>query len=457
MTAVSDLVLERHVDPATRQEMIRTGLKAAFVAAEHDPPGDLSARVSAFTGAGDLSAYLVQTWPQISKLANDRIVADDESPGASNLSSLREAILRGLLQPLSGEAEFLPATEAKVQDQLSANRYVGIGISLGIDKSNSFPEMVGVFPAGPAAKAGALRGDLIVEIDGISSKSIPLHQIVSRLRGEEGSALTVVVQRPDGSNRRTLDMVRGVVPRQTVRGYQQTGADQWDCRVEPDGSIAYLKIDEIGASALDELRHYERRLADEGIRALILDFRGESAGDLRYAVTLADGLLPGGVIGRVKTRQRVTTYYADADCLFRDWPLAVLVDEQTNGTYAWVAAALHDRRGAVLVGVRAIDRQFVTSFVELPGAEGALRLATAELQPGNDSRRNISGGYLELQGDYEFHHRGEMSLVGEAEPLTTNEIDEGQPSRTGEQAQPTDPVLTKAIEVLRSKHSTRGQ
>jgi carboxyl-terminal processing protease len=430
MTAVADLILARHIDPPARQEMIRTGLKAAFVAAEHDPPSDLSARVSTLANHDDLAEYVRQIWPQIGDLQSrmeDRSKAADVP---TNLSLLRSSVLRGMLKPVVGEPDVLSATEAKVQAQLAANRYVGLGIALGVDDEQSYPQIREAFPAGAAAKAGALKDDLILEIDGIGTKGTPLQEIVGRLRGEEGSAITIVVRRPDESSRRRLNKVRAVVPRQTVQGYRNTGPDQWDCRVEADAPIAYLRISEIGASVLDELRQYERRLLAEGMRALILDFRGQSDRDLHYAVTLADGLLDGGVIGHVKTRWDSKTYQADADCLFRDWPLAVLVDERTHGTYAWVAAALQKQRGAVVVGDRPFDREpFITNVVELPGAEGLLRLATTQLQCAGDSELAVRNGYLDLEPDFKLNRS-----------LTAEEVAEAE-----------DPVVSTAIEVLRSK------
>ena len=71
---------------------------------------------------------------------------------------------------------------------------------------------------------------------------------------------------------------------------------------------------------------------------------------MHSAVLLADSLLERGAIGRVRTARGETTYQADADALFRGWPIAVLVDQNTSGTAEWLAAALQDNHRAVIVG-----------------------------------------------------------------------------------------------------------
>ena len=68
------------------------------------------------------------------------------------------------------------------------------------------------------------------------------------------------------------------------------------------------------------------------------------------AVLVADSLLEQGTIGRVRTTRGQTTYQADSDALFRGWPIAVLVDQNTAGAAEWLAAALQDNHRAVVVG-----------------------------------------------------------------------------------------------------------
>src|SRR5262249_36850210 len=149
------------------------------------------------------------------------------------------------------------------------------------------------------------------------------------LRGPEGTEVTMHVRRPGSSDTRAMKMVRAVVPFTSVEGYQRRGEDDWDYRASGDGSIAYLRMSGVQISTPHELKQLEGRLRREGFRALVLDLRfsrGERAQD---ALLVADALLAGGVIWRERdSRGRVMEHRADPDCLFRDWPVTVLVSSR---------------------------------------------------------------------------------------------------------------------------------
>ena len=218
-----------------------------------------------------------------------------------------------------------------MNEQLRGNRYVGIGIQLAGNEKEQFPQIVIPFRRGAARTAGAKPGDLMVEIDGKSTKGVlDLEKIVEWLRGEEGTPVTVVVRQPGAAEPRTLKMVRAVIPLDSVLGYRRAGEDGWDYRIDRDAGIAYVWVQSIKSSTLHELRQVERRLRADGAKAVVLDLRF-SAGDghLHDVALLADGLLDGGLMWSVRGKDgKATEYRADREALFRGWPLVVLV----NGT-----------------------------------------------------------------------------------------------------------------------------
>jgi carboxyl-terminal processing protease len=150
---------------------------------------------------------------------------------------------------------------------------------------------------------------------------------------------------------RVLKVTRGLLPRKTVAGIRNRADGTRDVLIRGTDSIGYLKFEEISGSTPHELRALARRLEDDGARALILDLRPAHLAHLHPTVLLADALLDGGTIGRVRTRERVETFRAEPGALFRGWPLAVLVDGNTSGATEWLAAALQDNHRAIVVGV----------------------------------------------------------------------------------------------------------
>jgi C-terminal processing protease CtpA/Prc len=154
--------------------------------------------------------------------------------------------------------------------------------------------------------------------------------------------------------------------------------------------IAVLQIDRVSASTAQELRAWEIKLQNAGAQAVVLDMRG--VGDVgpesyHAAVLLADSLIDGKPIGNLRTRERVQEFAADREALFRDMPLAIVVNKHTGGAAEWVAAALQDsnpanpaqptKRRAVIVGQPTRGANLITSAIPVPGAEEVLMVATA--------------------------------------------------------------------------------
>src|SRR5262249_41502319 len=182
-----------------------------------------------------------------------------------------------------GRPHFIPADTFKVHEASSANRYVGIGIQIRKDDKEELTHIVLPFPGGAARKAGSKPGDLIVEVDGENMKGRTIQEVVKKLRGEEGTRVTVVVRQPGATETRTLKMIRAVVPFTSVAGYRRTGEESWDFRVDPELPVAYLRVFAISISTLHELRKLEKQLLTDGTPAVVLDLRANPGGDLRAA------------------------------------------------------------------------------------------------------------------------------------------------------------------------------
>jgi carboxyl-terminal processing protease len=279
-------------------------------------------------------------------------------------------------------------------EQTEGNRYVGIHIALGTNDQEKRPSIFEVIEGGPADRAGVKKDDLIDQIDGVDTKGMKLREAVDRLRGQEGTDVTIQVRQPKTTKPRTYTITRGQHARSTVQGIHKRPAGGWDCRLDTIGPIGYLKISEITASTPHDLRKLARQLENHGHWGIVLDLRGLGGASVHPTVLLADSLLAGGVIGRVQTAQREVTFQSDSDALFRNSPIAVLVDNGTWGTAEWLAAALQDNHRATIVGVptysatngnRAgmIVSTDVRSRVSLGDGMGAIDLTTGRLKRGD--------------------------------------------------------------------------
>jgi carboxyl-terminal processing protease len=373
---ITDKVLGHHIDPPARQQMILTGIKALYRASGTAMPGGLSSRISLVTTSEELAALLEDVWPA----ATSKSITTEQ---------LEEALLNGLLTSVAGEPQLVPEKERKVQEQTEGNRYVGIHVALGMDDQEKRPKFTAVLEGGPADRAGIKREDLIEQIEGADTKGMSLRDAVDRLRGDEGTNVTIKVRQAGGGAPRTYTIVRGQHPRPSIEGWQKQPSGDWDYRMPGSESIAYVRLTELLGSTPHELRKLAVQLERSRTRAIIFDLRGVWSNSAHTALLVADSLLDHGTIGRVRTSHGDTTYQADADALFRGLPIAVLVDRNTSGASEWLAAALQDNKRAVVIGASTLSANInpgnavVKTLLPLKGGAWSLSLATGVLERGN--------------------------------------------------------------------------
>jgi carboxyl-terminal processing protease len=351
--------------------MILGGLRGAYKAAGRPLPAGLARRISALGDPGALLALMAEAWPE---------------PAAEHAKvDLGELMMDGLLATVPGGAELEPEKQRRVNESMEGNLYVGIHVALSRDEKNDLVLFGDVFEGGPADRAGVRRGDVLESTDGRPVKGRTLMDVVDQLRGPNGTDVVVGVRTPPNGPVRTLKMTRGMLPRTTVAGVRKRPGGGWDVCLDAKGAgpVGYLKVTEIMGSTPQEARAMAGRMEAEGAEALIVDLRGVRQASLHPTVLLADALLDGGTIGRVRGTDRVETFQADADTLFRGRPVAVLVDENSVGEAAWLAAALQDNRRAVVVGRPLQLSSAVTGRVPVLDGAYSLRMATGTLERGD--------------------------------------------------------------------------
>lgn len=431
--SVIDTVLDNHIDPPTRQQMVLFGAKLLYQAHEKPIPIDLSRRISRLSTDEEMFAYLESlnaSFPPHRKLRTDNI------------------IIGGLLRAVPGGSVLIDAEQARVQNQLAANRYVGIGIALAM--KNNLPIISKVFYDGPGFEAGVKADDSIVQIDGRSTAKKDLVQIVKELRGAEGSNVVLTLKQEQGEQRE-LTVTRGVTFIPTIEGSRQLSEGQWDYKIDSVPGIALLRIKSIGPSTVHELKKIEAKLRGQGIRGIVFDLR-EGGGILHDVVLLADQLLEEGTIGHVKTIDSLVTHRSEAGSLFNDIPIAVLISRYSNADRVYLTAALQDRGRAVVIGEPTSGETYVKSHVEIPGGEQLL-LATGLLQrsDGTTLLRTMDNRLVEVAAARKFASSTKADSVPVKKPsfIMPDHVvriplpNEGSPPQGG-----IDPMLEKAIAVL---------
>ena len=120
-------------------------------------------------------------------------------------------------------------------------------------------------------------------------------------------------------------------------------------------------------------------LSAHDMRGLVLDLRDDPGGYLAAAVDVCDLLIPSGVIVTVRRRggHISRTYAASGQARFTDFPMAVLVNDQTASAAEIVAACLQDHHRAMIVGQRTYGKGTIQEVIDLEKGCGAMKLTTA--------------------------------------------------------------------------------
>ncbi len=358
-------VIEReHYDPPPRQELVHRLMRRLAARFNIPVPPGLGRELSAITDDTKLEEAFAEFY-------RDLMERSSSNPDIPSLPAVEKTVLRDLVNSLPGPNVVRTRKQHVVDQQFANNQYVGTGVSLMIFEE--LPQIGSVVENGPAHKAGAKDRDLILEIDGEGTKGMRIEDVVDRLRGPAGSAVTVKLEQPNSYEVRELTITRGVVPLRHTRLLDRR-----------DGPMVIV-IEKLTAATVQELREIEEQLGDSS-EEVVLHINSGGASDLHHAVLLADALLDGGEIGRARTTSGVREFTASRDCLFRDHPIKMQVWGYTSGPAEWIVAALQDNGRATIVGQRTAGQPFVTEAYEVPGTDWVLELTYRVLERA-DGRR----------------------------------------------------------------------
>lgn len=287
----------------------------------------------------------------------------------SRLEEVRKSLAEGFYQEVSDEKLITGALKgmmASVDDpytfyytpdemekyrQQSSSEYSGVGLLIQ-NNSEGYIEIIRVFSGGPADAAGALAGDLILEVDGIQvSGSSPktLNEAVSLMKGEDGTGVSLTVLR--NANEIELNLTRGEVSTSSV-----------SCEMLED-RIGYIGIYQFSGDVVSAFETALKDLLDQKAEGLVIDLRNNPGGILDDVVAVADSMLPEGVIVYTKDREGVREdFYSDGK--FVDLPLTVLINDMSASAAEIFAAAVQDFDRGSIIGRKSYGKGIVQTVVQ---------------------------------------------------------------------------------------------
>jgi carboxyl-terminal processing protease len=292
-----------------------------------------------------------------------RSVSQDELTNAS-----LQGMARGLRRRYGDRFSdyFSPGQLDQFQEAISG-RFSGIGVSVVEVKQGLKVERV--FPGSPAAKAGLEVGDTIVSVDGDSIERQPSDISTAKIKGPEGTEVTLGVRSADNGKVRQLQIVRAEIALPVVSSKV----------TEVNGhKIGYVRLVSFSEGVHVLLRNAVHKVERQGAEAIVLDLRGNGGGLLDEAVLSASIFLPEGeVVTTTDSRTQGHAVYKTAGDNLSAPPMAILIDGNTASAAEILTAALADDADVPVFGARSYGKGVFQQEVDLSNG-GALKLTIGE-------------------------------------------------------------------------------
>ncbi len=287
-------------------------------------------------------------------------------------TELSNASLQGMVRELRRRHRdrfsdyFSPEALARFDEQISG-RFSGVG--LAVTQVEQGLRIDRVFPDSPARRAGLEVGDLIVSVDGDSIAGVSSEVSTEKIKGPEGSEVTVGVKRSPHGEARELTLTRA-----------QVALPILSSRIVKVGgkTLGYIRLLAFSEGAHALLHDALRKLKRQGAEGIVLDLRANGGGLLEEAVLSASVFLPEGeVVASTDSRTQGRTVYKTLGGNLPKLPVVVLIDRNTASAAEILTAALADDAGAEVVGTRSYGKGVFQQEIGLSNG-GALKLTVGE-------------------------------------------------------------------------------
>lgn len=272
--------------------------------------------------------------------------------------------LKGMVSGLDPHSEYFTKSELVDFNELTSGNYAGIGVE--VEMKDKRLTIITPVDGSAAKEAGVLAGDVIIKIDNTLITDLGMQDIVTMMRGEIGSTVTLDIER-DGEVKH-YELTRRLVEDASV-------TDKW-----LDDGIAYFRISQFqGDSSTEFSQAIDKLKAEYSIKGVVLDLRNNPGGVLQSAVGVVDVFINKGMIVYTNGRHDMSKSQfmaTEKNTKLATVPVVVLVNEGSASASEIVAGALQDHRRALIMGTETFGKGSVQTVVPLSNGD-AVKLTTA--------------------------------------------------------------------------------
>jgi len=276
---------------------------------------------------------------------------DEIRPG-----ELTQTAIDAMLEDLDPYTNFIPESEVEDYRFIMTGQYGGIGAL--IHQQGDYVIISEPYEGSPAQKAGLEAGDKILEVNGQQAKGKNYDEVSSILKGQAGTVVKLVVERPGVEK-----PIEKTISREIIK------VDNIPYSTLLDDGIGYIKLNSFTQNAAKELKQAFLKLRESThLNGLIIDLRGNGGGLLNEAVDISNLFVDKGqeiVTTKGKVEDKNRTYKTQYPVTDPSIPLAILVDRQSASASEILSGSIQDLDRGVIIGQRTFGKGLVQNVVPL--------------------------------------------------------------------------------------------
>ena len=268
--------------------------------------------------------------------------------------TLQNGVYKGLLAALDDPYSVYYTTEELIalQEQ-TEGIYYGIGAYISQDKETGYVQISKIIKNTPAEESNLMQGDYIYAINGESMQGKDSTYVVSKIKGEEGSYVTITVIREGVSDPLDIEVERRKIESPTVE-YEMH-----------ENGIAYIQITEFDLVTTKQFEDAYKQAKEEGMRGLIIDLRSNPGGNLSTVCDIARMILPKGLIVYTEDKYGERDEYSCDGKNQIQVPLVVLTNGYSASASEILAGAVKDYGIGKIMGTTTYGKGIVQKVINL--------------------------------------------------------------------------------------------
>jgi len=292
-------------------------------------------------------------------------------PESLSREKLIQGAIEGMLDQLPDRYDVMYTNQGyKQYREKQDGNYVGLGME--VEKSGDRIRVVATFPGTPASRSSIAPRDIILTVDGKSTKDMTFQETFDALGGEEGTEVELQIKHHDGSEE-TIALVRKKIIIPPV-----------ELELLDGERVALIDINLFNDETPNKLQESLKQLETKKLSGYIVDLRNNSGGWLNSAIEVASQFVDAGIITKTVGKDKVTEFDSRGNTI-PNLPLVVLINKGTASASELVAGAIQDHEMGVLVGQNSFGKGLVQTIHTITG-DLKIKLSTAKyLTPEGDS------------------------------------------------------------------------